>query len=78
MTFTLYYEDGNVNIFDDNGTKVYDPMEDILTDITDSNIVLETITSQDTYLKSKSSDSTINKSVMALNGSYIAIYFGVN
>lgn len=78
MTFTLYYGDRNVNIFDDNGTKVYDPMEDILTDITDSNIVLETITSQDTYLKSKSSDSTINKNVIALNGSYIAIYFSVN
>ena len=78
MTFTLYYEDGNVNIFDDNGTKVYDPTEDILTDITDSNIVLETITSQNTYLKSKSSDSTINKNVIALNSSYIAIYFGVN
>ena len=78
MTFTLYYEDGNVNIFDDNGTKVYDPAEDILTDITDSNIVLETITSQNTYLKSKSSDSTINKNVITLNSLYIAIYFGVN
>ncbi|KAI7906930.1 uncharacterized protein BX663DRAFT_426405 [Cokeromyces recurvatus] len=51
MTFIFYYEDGNDNIFNDNGTEVYDPMEGVLTDMTDSNIVLETITSRDIYLK---------------------------
>lgn len=61
MTFTFYYEDGNDNIFNDNKTKVYDPMEGVLTDVTDSNIVLETITSRYTYLKLKPSDSTNNK-----------------
>jgi hypothetical protein len=45
MTFIFYYEDGNDNIFDDNGTKVFDPMEDVLTEITDHHIVLETVTS---------------------------------
>lgn len=45
MTFTFYYEDGNDNILDDNGTKVFDPMEGALTEITDHHSVLETITS---------------------------------
>ena len=45
MTITFYYEDGMDNILDDNGTKVFDPMEGILTEITDHHIVLETVTS---------------------------------
>jgi hypothetical protein len=35
------------------GEKVYDPMEDALTHVDDPNIVLETITSRQTYLSAK-------------------------
>ncbi|KAI9262895.1 hypothetical protein EDC94DRAFT_518704 [Helicostylum pulchrum] len=41
---TFYYEDGQDNVFNENGEKVVDPMEGVLTDITDPNIVLATIT----------------------------------
>ncbi|KAI7907211.1 uncharacterized protein BX663DRAFT_411159, partial [Cokeromyces recurvatus] len=50
---TFYYEDGLENIFNENGEKVVDPMEDVLTDIIDPNIVLATITSQAAYLAAK-------------------------
>ena len=45
MTFIFYYEGGNDNILDDNGTKVFDPMEGVLTEITDHHIVFEAVTS---------------------------------
>ncbi|KAI8094804.1 hypothetical protein BDF21DRAFT_322458, partial [Thamnidium elegans] len=46
------YEDGQGKIFNEEG-KVYDPMEDVLTHVDDPNIVLETITSRQTYLSVK-------------------------
>ena len=50
MTFIFYYEDGNNNLFNNNGTKVYDLMYGVLTHVTDS------------YLQSsKQSDSANNK-----------------
>jgi hypothetical protein len=49
----FFYEDGQENIFNEEGEKVYDPMEDVLTHVDDPNIVLETITSQQTYLSVK-------------------------
>ncbi|KAI8085257.1 hypothetical protein BDF21DRAFT_336529, partial [Thamnidium elegans] len=48
----FFYEDGQENIFN-GGEKVYDPMEDVLTHVDDPNIVLETITSRQTYLSVK-------------------------
>jgi hypothetical protein len=53
---TFYYEDGLENIFNENGEKVVDPMEGILTDIIDPNIVLSAITSQAAYLADKPED----------------------
>ncbi|KAI7863970.1 hypothetical protein BDF14DRAFT_1707187, partial [Spinellus fusiger] len=47
------YKDGQENIFNEKGEKVYDPMEDVLTHVHDPNIVLETITSRQTYLSVK-------------------------
>ncbi|KAI9494113.1 hypothetical protein BDB00DRAFT_871641 [Zychaea mexicana] len=46
-------EDGQENLFNEHGEKVYDPMEDVLTQIDDPNIVLETITNRETYLSAK-------------------------
>ncbi|KAI8082094.1 hypothetical protein BDF21DRAFT_338477, partial [Thamnidium elegans] len=48
----FFYEDGQENIFNEK-EKVYDPMEDVLTYVGDPNIVLETITSRQTYLSVK-------------------------
>ncbi|KAI8093962.1 hypothetical protein BDF21DRAFT_331918 [Thamnidium elegans] len=53
---TFYYEDGLDNVFNENGDKVVDPMEGVLTDITDPNIVLVTITSREAYLATKPKD----------------------
>lgn len=40
MTITFFYEDGQENIYTEQGINVFDPMEDILTQATDPNIVL--------------------------------------
>lgn len=53
---TFYYEDGLENIFNDNGEKVVDPMEDVLTYIIDPNIVLAITMSQAAYLAAKPED----------------------
>ncbi|KAI8064107.1 hypothetical protein BDF21DRAFT_346911, partial [Thamnidium elegans] len=45
----FFYEDGQGNIFNEE-EKVYDPIEDVLTHVDDPNIVLEIITSRQTYL----------------------------
>lgn len=41
----FFYEDGQDNVFNEQGEKVFDPMEGILTQITDPKVVLETIAS---------------------------------
>ncbi|ORE17699.1 hypothetical protein BCV71DRAFT_180916, partial [Rhizopus microsporus] len=41
---------------------VYDPMEDVLTQIDDPNVILETITSQRTYLSVKRPEKTVEES----------------
>ncbi|KAI8095681.1 hypothetical protein BDF21DRAFT_329360, partial [Thamnidium elegans] len=48
----FFYKDGQGNIFNEE-EKVYDPMEDVLTYIDDPNLVLEAITSRQTYLSVK-------------------------
>ncbi|GAA5811006.1 hypothetical protein MFLAVUS_004435 [Mucor flavus] len=53
---TFYYEDGLENIFNENGESVLDPMEGVLSDIIDPNIVLTTITSQTAYLAARLED----------------------
>ncbi|CEI98954.1 hypothetical protein RMCBS344292_13049 [Rhizopus microsporus] len=47
------------NLFDEHGERVYDPMEGVLTEITDPNIVLETITSRKSYLANKPAEKNI-------------------
>ncbi|KAI7898844.1 uncharacterized protein BX663DRAFT_232448 [Cokeromyces recurvatus] len=58
---TFYYEDGLEKIFNENGERVVDPMEDVLTDIIDPNIVLATLTSQAAYLAAKPEDIKVTK-----------------
>lgn len=53
MANRFFYEDGQDNLYNEQGEKVYDPMDGILTQISDPNIVLQTITSQQTYLALK-------------------------
>jgi hypothetical protein len=59
MTNTFYFEDEMDNLFDEHGERVYDPMEGVLTEITDLNIVLETITSRKSYLANKPAEKNI-------------------
>ncbi|KAI7907690.1 uncharacterized protein BX663DRAFT_547384 [Cokeromyces recurvatus] len=44
MTTTFYFEDRMDNLFNEHGERVYDPMEGVLTENIDPNIVLEIIT----------------------------------
>ena len=53
MSTFFFYEDGLDNLYNERGEKVYDPMEGILTDVSDPNIVLENITSREKYLSAK-------------------------
>ncbi|KAI9365188.1 hypothetical protein BD770DRAFT_336835, partial [Pilaira anomala] len=53
MSNVLYYEDGPDNPYDEQGMRVCDPMEDVLTEVNDSNIILETLTNQKTYFDQK-------------------------
>lgn len=63
MTKSFFYEDGQDNVFNEQGEKVFDPMEGILTEITDPNIVLETITSQREYLALKPIERVIQEKI---------------
>ncbi|KAI8881034.1 hypothetical protein K501DRAFT_189850, partial [Backusella circina FSU 941] len=56
----FFYEDGQESIFSE-GEKVYDPMEDVLTQVDDPSIVPETITSRQTYLSVKSPEKIAEK-----------------
>jgi hypothetical protein len=49
----FFYEDEHNNAYNKDGQRVFDPMEGMLTEISDPNIVLETITSQKSYLSLK-------------------------
>ncbi|ORE13001.1 hypothetical protein BCV71DRAFT_76391 [Rhizopus microsporus] len=53
---------GQDNIYNEQGEIVYDPMEDVLTQIDDPNVILETITSQKTYLSVKRLEKTVKES----------------
>jgi hypothetical protein len=55
---SFFYEDGQENIFNEQGKKVYDSMKDVLTQVDDPNIVLETIT----YLNAKRPEKTSDES----------------
>ena len=50
---TFFYEDGHNNVYNKDGKWVLDPMEGVLTEISDPPIILETITSQKPYLSLK-------------------------
>lgn len=49
MMNTFFYENGQENVFNEEEEIVYDPMEDVLINTDDPNIVLETITTRQTY-----------------------------
>lgn len=53
MERSFYYEDGRDNLYDEKSTKVYDPMEGVLTEITNPTVVLERLTDQSTWRKLK-------------------------
>jgi hypothetical protein len=55
----FYFEDGMDNLFHEHGEKAHNPMEGVLTEITDPNIVLETITSRQTYLANKPAEKNV-------------------
>jgi hypothetical protein len=50
---TFFYEDRHNSAYNKDGERVFDPMEGILTEISDPNVILETITSQKSYLSLK-------------------------
>ncbi|KAI8881843.1 hypothetical protein K501DRAFT_161239, partial [Backusella circina FSU 941] len=49
----FFYEDGQNNIYNENGQLTYDPMEDIMSTIDDPNIVLKTLVNHSSYMKNK-------------------------
>ncbi|KAI7906584.1 uncharacterized protein BX663DRAFT_427433, partial [Cokeromyces recurvatus] len=49
--YFFFYEDEQENVYNDLRIKVLDPVEDVLTQITGPNIVLETIATQSLYLE---------------------------
>ena len=49
----FFYEDEHDNVYNKDGERVFDLMEGMLTEISDSNVVLETITNQKFYLSLK-------------------------
>jgi hypothetical protein len=49
----FFYEDEHDNVYNKDGERVFNPMEDVLIEISDPNVVLETITSQKSYLSLK-------------------------
>lgn len=53
MKNIFFYKDGHENVYKEEGEKVVDLMEGVLTEISDSNVVLKTITSQTSYLSLK-------------------------
>jgi histidinol phosphatase-like enzyme len=58
MTNTFYY-DGKDNFFDEQGKRVYDPMEDDLTKITNPNIVLEIVTDRQGCLVNEPAEKNV-------------------
>lgn len=53
MTSIFYFKDGQENVYNEKGKKVFDPMEEVLTQVTDPNIALQTVTSQKSYLSNR-------------------------
>ncbi|KAG2230730.1 hypothetical protein INT48_004783 [Thamnidium elegans] len=55
MVPACHYVDknGHDNVYNEYGERVFDPMEGVLTEVSDPNVVLETITSQKSYLSLK-------------------------
>jgi hypothetical protein len=49
----FFYEDGHNNVYNEEGERVFDPIEGVLTDVSDPNVILETIASQRSYLSLK-------------------------
>jgi hypothetical protein len=45
------YEDGYENVYNEKGERFFDLMEDVLTEISDPNVILDNITSQKSYLR---------------------------
>ena len=46
----FFYKDEHDNVYNEEGKRVFDPMEGVLTDISDPSVVLETIASQKSFL----------------------------
>ncbi|KAI9487797.1 MAG: hypothetical protein EXX96DRAFT_476249 [Benjaminiella poitrasii] len=49
MTSIFYFKDGVDNPFDEYDERVYNPIEGVLTEITDPDIVVDTVTSRKSY-----------------------------
>jgi hypothetical protein len=62
----LFYKDGHENVYNEEKEKVFDPMEGVLTEISDPNVVLETITSQKSYLSHKPEEKETTTKYMAI------------
>ncbi|RCH80243.1 hypothetical protein CU097_002742 [Rhizopus azygosporus] len=58
---TFFYEDRFENLYNEQGEKAYDPMEDILSDVINPSIILENITSREKCLSVKRSEKMIEE-----------------
>ncbi|KAI8063990.1 hypothetical protein BDF21DRAFT_347134, partial [Thamnidium elegans] len=56
---TFFYKDGQENLLNELGERVFDPMEDVLTQVDDINVVLGTITNREFYLSARNSEKAV-------------------
>lgn len=64
---TFFYKGGQENVYTEQGVEVFDLIEDILSQITDPNIVLGlTITTEGTYLATRKyiEDNSVKKAII--------------
>ncbi|KAI7875838.1 uncharacterized protein EV154DRAFT_486628 [Mucor mucedo] len=59
MRATFFYKDRQENLLNELGERVFDPTEDVLTQVDDLNVALGTITNREFYLSAKNSEKVV-------------------
>lgn len=59
MRATFFYRDRQENLLNELGETIFDPTEDVLTQVDDLNVVLGTITNREFYLSAKNTKKVV-------------------
>ncbi|KAI9331522.1 hypothetical protein BD770DRAFT_333568 [Pilaira anomala] len=59
MRATFFYKDRQESLLNELGERVFDPTEDVLTQVDDLNVALGTITNREFYLSAKNSEKVV-------------------